>query len=235
MALSGAVRHFSYTRNGGREREEFLICFFVPSTTKGEKLSYAEVMILGIFAQKQRTMIKYINWFLGTYGYGSIKELSLSVLPSFKYDLQVPSISLSVVVALLNQFLGITPAIAVAMLIAVTVEVKTGLKASKVQGIHFESVRFSRCVLKTFIWIAILYVIHSFYRELNVGSGWVNEFSAIFMNLLKVFVMVLFVIEHVTSILENLAIIEGKPKTAYVTKIQGLWDKFTNVLTGKIK
>ena len=51
--LSGAVRHFSYTRNGGREREEFLICIFVPSTTKGEKLSYAEVMILGIFAQNK--------------------------------------------------------------------------------------------------------------------------------------------------------------------------------------
>ena len=180
-------------------------------------------------------MVKYLHWFLGTYGYGSMKELGLSLVPSAKYELQLPSISLSAMIALLNQFLGITPAIAVAMLVAVTVEVHTGLKASKVQGIHFESFRFSRCVLKTFIWIVILYVIHSFYRELRGGEGWLNEFSAGFMNLLKVFVMVMFVVEHVTSILENLALIEQKPKTAYVAKIQVLWDKFTNIVTGRLK
>lgn len=180
-------------------------------------------------------MVKYLHWFLGTYGYDSVKELGLSLVPSAKYELQLPSISLSVVIALLNQFLGITPAIAVSMLVAVTVEVYTGLRASKVQGIHFESFRFSRCVLKTFIWIAILYVIHSFYNELHGGYGWLNEFSAEFMNLLKVVVMVMFVVEYVTSILENLALIEHKPKTAYVAKIQTLWEKFMNIITGKLR
>lgn len=56
------------------------------------------------------------------------------------------------------------------MLIAIVSEMWTGIRASKVQGIGFESFRFSRCIIKLCIWLTIIYITHSFYLESKVGA-----------------------------------------------------------------
>ncbi len=180
-------------------------------------------------------MIKYINWFLNSYDFNGIRDFAFSLIPSAKYGLQIPSLSLSAIVAVMGEWFGFGPVIALAMLIAVSVEVFTGIRASRVRGEDFESFKFSRCVIKTFIWLACIFIIHSFYSEFKGKEDWLNILSAIFMSIVKIFVMVFFVLEHVTSILENLAVIDGKPKDALVKKVQIAWDVFTELLTHKIK
>lgn len=115
-------------------------------------------------------MIRFFTRFVATYGYDSPKEFFLSVAPSFKYNLQFPAISFSAVTAVVSEWIGITPFLAMAMLIAIVSEMWTGIRASKVQGIGFESFRFSRCIIKLCIWLTIIYITHSFYLESKAGA-----------------------------------------------------------------
>ena len=165
-------------------------------------------------------MIRFFTRFVATYGYDSPKEFFLSVAPSFKYNLQFPAISFSAVTAVVSEWIGITPFLAMAM------------RASKVQGIGFESFRFSRCIIKLCIWLTIIYITHSFYLESKAGAeeSFVMLLATLFFSIVKVFVMTWFCVEHVTSILENLAVIDGKPKDALIKQVGILWvtvtDKF---------
>ena len=96
----------------------------------------------------------------------------------------------------------------------------------------FESFRFSRCIIKLCIWLTIIYITHSFYLESKAGAeeSFVMLLATLFFSIVKVFVMTWFCVEHVTSILENLAVIDGKPKDALIKQVGILWvtvtDKF---------
>ena len=177
-------------------------------------------------------MIRFFTRFVATYGYDSPKEFFLSVAPSFKYNLQFPAISFSAVTAVVSEWIGITPFLAMAMLVAIVSEMWTGIRASKAQGIGFESFRFSRCIIKLCIWLTIIYITHSFYLESKAGAeeSFIMLLATLFFSIVKVFVMTWFCVEHVTSILENLAVIDGKPKDALIKQVGILWvtvtDKF---------
>lgn len=91
--------------------------------------------MVGLYlCDKKRDMIRFFTRFVATYGYDSPKEFFLSVAPSFKYNLQFPAISFSAVTAVVSEWIGITPFLAMAMLVAIVSEMWTGIRASKVQG-----------------------------------------------------------------------------------------------------
>lgn len=202
---------------------------------EGDFLSYDDRWQDSIFVTK-RDMIRFLTKFVGTYGYDSLKEFFLSIAPSFKYNLQLPAISFSAVTAIVSDSIGITPLLAMAMLVAIVSEMWTGIRASKVQGIGFESFRFSRCIIKLCIWLAIIYIIHSFYLESKVMAedDFVMLLATVFFSITKVFVMTWFCVEHVTSILENLAIIDGKPKDALIKQVEILWVTVTDKFKRKV-
>lgn len=179
-------------------------------------------------------MIRCINRFLSTYGYDSISDFFLSICPSFKYELHLPAISLSTITAVISHWVGLTPFLAFAMLIAIVAEMWSGIRASIIKGDDFDSFKFSRCIIKLCIWLTIIYIVHSFWLECRAGEqNIINYLSCIFFYIVKVFVMTSFCVEHIVSILENLAIIDGKPKNALIAKIQSLWGEFTNKIKKK--
>ena len=179
-------------------------------------------------------MVRLFSKYLSTYGYDSIPDFLLSVAPSFKYGLQVPAISLSAVAAFVTQWLGLSPFLAVAMLVAIATEMRTGIRASRRQGIPFESFRFSRCIIKLSIWLVLIYVIHAFYKECLLQEEVVyHTVVALFFSVVKFFVMSWFCVEHLTSILENLAVIDGKPKDELINKVSDLWGEVTEQIRRK--
>ena len=97
------------------------------------------------------------------------------------------------------------------MFIIVIVETVTGIKASKKKGISFESFRFSRCIIKVFVWAFLFFMFHSFAADLDSKEGWVFAIGGVLIDVLHVTTMVYFCIEYGTSILENLAVLDGKP------------------------
>ena len=169
---------------------------------------------------------------LSSYGFESGQQFLLSLFPSFKYGVQQMSITLSIVSGCIANFLGLTPALVGAMFVAVVMETVSGLKASKKRGEHFESFKFSRCIIKVFVWVILIYILHSFALEMRSEVGAIFTIGYYVFTVMKVVTMVYFCVEYVTSILENLAVIDGKPKDALVNSMWDMFGKIRNQLTG---
>lgn len=171
-----------------------------------------------------------IERFFNTYGFEGFKGFALSLFPSFKYGNQTAVISVSTVLAVIGQWLGVSPFIVLVMFIAVLVETYTGIRASKKRGISFESFRFSRCIIKVFVWVFLFFMFHSFASDLNDKSGWVFLLGGIFFDILHLATMIYFCIEYATSILENLAVLDGKPKETFINAIGSLFGSLIDKL-----
>lgn len=169
-----------------------------------------------------------ITKFLASYGFSSFKDFLLSLFPSFKYGIQSWTLTFSAVMAVISELLGCSPVIVLVMFFSVIVETVTGIRASRKLGQPFESFKFSRCVLKVFIWVFLLYMFHSFAMDMHdKADNWIYLIGEFVFDVLHVTTMFYFVIEYSTSILENLAVLDGKPKEALVMAVS---DVFTSVV-----
>ena len=179
-------------------------------------------------------MIKsYLTWFIGTYGYTDFKEFLYSLFPSFKYGFQTLTIGISLIGALVSKTIGIGTASIVAMAIAVIVETVSGIYASKLRGEAFQSFKFSRCVIKVFVWYVLLYITNSFAVDMASKEGAFSVVSNIFFESIQSVILIYFGIEYVVSILENLAVIDGKPKDALTGVIRDYWKSITDRIKSK--
>lgn len=160
----------------------------------------------------------FINKFLFSYGYGSVTALMQSMFPSTKYVGVGQSLALSSFWGLVCSWLGLWPMLALAMLTVMAVELVSGIVASHVRKEHFESAKFSRFMLKLCIWFML-------FVSCQMFKGFASEYDACslawlvgawFFDVLTVMLMVAFVVEHATSIMENMACIDGKDKGFYI-------------------
>lgn len=179
--------------------------------------------------------MKSIYKLLESYDYGSFKELLQSMFPSWKYELQALSLLLSSISGAISYLFGFGPALGIAMLVAVAMEIYTGIKASKKQGKPFESFKFSRCVLKFALWAIIFYIIHAFEKEYMARTNLFDVLAYAFFKIVFLSTITMFLVEHLTSILENKSVIDGQPKTALIEVVQGFWKKFIVLLTDRFK
>jgi len=166
----------------------------------------------------------FVNKFLAAYDWHSFEEFVLSIFPSYKYQLHGAVLAISFLSGSVNYLFGVTPALAIAMFMAIVIEVWTGIRASKRQGKSFESFRFSRCIIKIAIWLAILYIIHAFKREFQESTNLIDIaaygfFSFIFVCVSDCF----FWLSMLLLFLENVSVLKGKEKTALIEAIQGGW------------
>lgn len=173
-----------------------------------------------------------INRFLETYGFDGIKGFLLSLFPSFKYGVAGQTLSASAVLGFVSNLLGMSPFMIPVMFMAVVIETWSGIKASKKQGGHFESIKFSRCVIKVFIWISLFFMFHCFAMDMQTHEDWVHMTGFYVFEVLHVATMVYFVIEYGTSILENLAVLDGKPKEALVVAFGTMFEHFIQKMKG---
>lgn len=176
-----------------------------------------------------------INMFLESYGYASSKELLLSICPSWKYGLGWEAISVSAILAFMSEMLGITPILLVGMFVAVVLETITGTKASLKQGKDFESWRFSRCVFKVSIWVGLFFVFHSFEADAEMKEGVIWVFAALIYSLFHATTMIYFAVEYATSIAENMAILDGKAKDAYISALKDMFASILENLKNRIR
>jgi len=174
--------------------------------------------------------MKLVLKFLASYGYHSFDEFLLSLSPSFKYNLQSFTITMSLIAAFIDHVFGIGPGLAVAMFIAVIIETWSGIKASKIKGICFESFRFSRCILKVAVWFGLLYLVHAFEMDFADKQTFFAPLAHLFFQLIFIVILTYFLIEYVTSILENYGVISGRGKDALINTLKELWTNFVTTL-----
>lgn len=177
--------------------------------------------------------MNFLYRFLASYGFNSLNEFVESLFPSYKYNTVSSAATVSTLSGVVSYLFGFGPILAVGMFLAIVVEVWTGIAASRKEGIKFESFRASRCVLKIFIWLAIFFIIHSFEKEFENKLHALDMIAHMFFKVVFLTSMTWFLVEHITSILENLAIIDGKPKVALIRSIKNSWNRFINKLKSK--
>ena len=175
-------------------------------------------------------MVKFFTKLLASYDYKSFEDFLYSLFPSFKYHLQTLMMVLAVISGVFDHFFGIRSGLAVAMFFAVAIEIWTGIRASRKEGKNFESFRFSRCFIKIAVWFVILYIIHQFKNEFIDREGLINYFTLSFFEFCFTAVLTGFFVEYIVSILENKAVMDGKPKTEIVGAIKNTWTSFLELI-----
>ncbi|QEM13475.1 phage holin family protein [Mucilaginibacter rubeus] len=180
------------------------------------------------------------GWFvqmLATYDYHGLINFFESLAPSVRYSLTKPLLVLSVLYPGITAFtamffpaveatLGISGPAFIAMSAAFIMELASGLAASHISKQQFSSLRLSRFTFKVFIYLVIIAVPYHWQENFLARH---KEFMAAVFDWLQSVLIVQIAFENIISILENLAVITGKDKTAWINKIK---DKLTSLYNG---
>jgi hypothetical protein len=151
------------------------------------------------------------------YDYHSFSDFATSLAPSYKYNLMALSIGLSAIASGIQYVFGLNWQAFTAFLVVMVWELLSGIKASRIKGEKFSSMRLSRFGFKTaqyLILVAVPYLLSESFRVQG------KTIAAEVLDWLYLFLVVQIVFENVISILENQAVITGKDKTHWISKIQ---------------
>lgn len=164
-------------------------------------------------------MKTFITDLLKSYEFHSFGDFIQSLVPSLKYGGTFFLFSFSAVVALMQQITGLQAMAVIAFVVIMLAELVTGVKASQVEkgAFNFNTRRFSRFALKLFSYFALLFFCNAMSLNYEVAG---KTLTAGTFEWLHTYLVVHIGFENVMSILENIAVIEGKPKAYYLEKIK---------------
>lgn len=162
-------------------------------------------------------MKNYFKNILLSFEYASIGDFFDSLIPTIKYNLYALILLFSVPLAIVEQVFGLDYMAVAALLLVMFLELLSGTYASHISKQEFSSRRLSRFTFKTACYLVLIAVPYLFYTSYHKHG---NNFAASIFEWLHVFLVVQIVLENVFSILENVAVIQGKPKTFWIDKIK---------------
>lgn len=161
--------------------------------------------------------MKAINELLKGFEWEDTFDFSLSLWPSLKYDVILMSISVSALVTHVDRLFGLDVFSLVALFAVMLVELASGTYASKITKTPFSSRKLSRFTLKMACYLVLIAVPYLFH--LSFLSHHKSAAASLF-DWMHTFLVTQIVIENIISILENLALIQGKSKNYWINKIK---------------
>jgi preprotein translocase subunit SecG len=157
---------------------------------------------------------------LKSFEYDGYADLFKSLAPSLKYHLTILLFATSAIATFVQQTTGLQAIAVISFVAIMAAELVSGIKASAVSNngkFNFSSQRFSRFLFKLFYYFALLFFCHSMnLHYLSVGK----EMTAGTFDWMHTYLVVHIGGENIISVLENVAVIEGKPKTHYLQKVK---------------
>ncbi|QNK63953.1 phage holin family protein [Pedobacter sp. PAMC26386] len=169
--------------------------------------------------------MKFLNKMLATFDYHSWFELGQSLVPTTKYRLTIASAVISVSFPFIDRVFGLDAYAFAVLILVFMAELTSGLVAAHIRKEAISSMKLSRFSFKVFYYlvlIALPYVMSQSFKAHDRTA------AATMFDWLHLFLLSQIVLENVVSILENLAVISGKDKTHWITKIQ---DKLNNLIS----
>tara|TARA_R110000803_G_scaffold2420_1_gene8213 strand:- start:4514 stop:5047 length:534 start_codon:yes stop_codon:yes gene_type:complete len=161
-------------------------------------------------------MKNIFNYIVTNFGFDSNLEFSNSLIHK---NLIIFSLPLAASSSIVQTFFGLEALTIISFVILVTLELITGLTASKLAHIPIVSPKFGRFGLKLGVWITLMFVVNSFklqYKDIggfdtlaNLLFTWLHGTLFIYVNL-----------EYLISVLENLALISGKKNDSLIKVIK---------------
>lgn len=151
------------------------------------------------------------------YDFKSSHDLFLSLFPSIKLELLNVMFVTGFAATIADKVLGVDFLAIGALLVMMATELLTGIWASFIRKEDFSSKRLSRFGIKVACYLLLMAVPYLFYVSYH-NRG--NTMAASVFEWVHVFLVIHIVQEYMVSILENLACIQGKPKTYWIDKIK---------------
>jgi len=149
--------------------------------------------------------------------YNSVSEWACSMFPSAKYSSTSLLVSVSIVGAGVEKVFGIDDLAMAAFLLIMIVELVSGITASSIKKEKFSSSRLSRFGFKFFYYLVLIsvpFLLASHYRNHD------QTVTAVIYEWVQTFLIMQIFFENMISILENIAVIDGKDKTHIIQKIR---------------
>jgi len=156
---------------------------------------------------------------LKSYEFNSSIEFFQSLAPSLKYQCTILLFSISAIATFLQQITGLQAMALVGFVVIMLAELITGIKASAVQSgaFNFNTKRFSRFVFKLFSYLAVFF----FCQSMSVNYDHAGKMlAAETFSWIHTYLVVHIGGENILSVMENIAVIEGKPKAFYLEKLR---------------
>lgn len=161
---------------------------------------------------------------LSTFEYGSFGDFVKSLFPSLKYEhITLLTIGMSTISMFIDSVFGLDAFAFCGFLLILVVELVSGLWASRIKKVPFDSTKLSRFGFKCacyLVLIAVPYMMSHSYADHH------QTLASDAFEWLHVFLVMQIIFENTVSILENIGMIIGKDKTFWIEKIQ---EKLKNV------
>jgi hypothetical protein len=158
---------------------------------------------------------------LKTFDFQSIRELLLSLAPSFKYRINVYVMGLTVIWIPIDKWFGLDDLAFVGLLAVFFTEVTSGIAASRIRKEVFSSLKLSRFGLKATCYMVLIFTSYTMYMSFKHHA---DDTAAVVFDWLHIFLVVHIVFENIISVLENVAVISGKDKSAWIKKAKDKLD-----------
>ena len=159
---------------------------------------------------------KFFNHFVSCFGFECTSDFNNSIVHSKILAFTIPLAGVS---AILENLLGLRSFTLIAFVVLLTLELITGLTASRIKGNSFESQKFSRFGLKAVVWITLLYITNQFYKEYSDNETIFDNLASGLFTWLHGTLFIYITIEYLISVLENLGVITGDSKKGLINTI----------------
>lgn len=172
-----------------------------------------------------------LDLFVLQFGFENISDFFNSLVHPKLLLFTLPASILSFsILASLENWLGISSMAIIGFIVAVVLELVTGLWASIIKGTPISSRKFSRFGLKIFVWLGLLMVTNSFHLSYVDQHDILSEVSEYFFYTLHNILVIYIMTEYIISILENFATINGKSDSILISFIKAKRKKIFNYL-----
>lgn len=152
-----------------------------------------------------------------TYDFHNALAFFESLVPSTRYGWSVLLMGCSALFSAIDKVFGLDAAAFIGLAFVFAVELISGMYAAHIRGEAISSVKLSRFGLKVTCYLVM---IASTYLMAVSFTSHKKDVPAWVFNWLNVFLVSQIVLENIISVLENLAVISGKDKSAWIIKIQ---------------
>lgn len=147
-----------------------------------------------------------------------VSDLMLSLSPSFKYKpVWVPCFAISITFPFIDRVFGLDAYAFFGLLLVFVAELTSGLFAAHIRKEVFSSMKLSRFSFKVFYYLVLICLPYVMSQSFKARD---KDVAAVMFDWLHLFMVAQIVLENIVSILENLAVISGKDKTHWISKIQ---------------
>lgn len=161
------------------------------------------------------------------FGFDSCADFSGSFLHINLMTLTLPIAFLS---AFIQNYFGLHAITLVSFILLITLELITGIRASRMRGIPLQSKKFSRFGFKLGIWVTLFFILNSMYLQYQNNSvlgsiySWLHGSIFIYVTL-----------EYMLSVLENISVITGDSNNYLLRVLKGSIGKYLKNKDGDLE